>query len=136
MLGNAGSNEGVPAAVHCCRQKALSVAVQEEIVILLSDIRTVLQDKSEPPVYVSDRRLVKAVAIMQVDSVLLLSAICRALFDHRCNLELYRMLSSRAEAKVPILGSQQHKVQLTSMSHPAIEQAGIYFLDSSLVLHA
>ena len=40
--------------------------VPEEIINLLSDVRTYLQDKCEPPVYVSDRRLVKAVAIMQV----------------------------------------------------------------------
>jgi len=32
---------------------------------LLADLRGHLQDKCEPPVYVSDRRLVKAVALMQ-----------------------------------------------------------------------
>lgn len=42
--------------------------VPEEIINLLSDVRTFLQDKCEPPVYVSDRRLVKAVAIMQVST--------------------------------------------------------------------
>ncbi len=44
----------------------MKVKVPEEIINLLSDVRTYLQDKCEPPVYVSDRRLVKAVAIMQV----------------------------------------------------------------------
>lgn len=29
-------------------------------------LRTYLQEKIEPPVYVSDRRLVKAIALMQV----------------------------------------------------------------------
>ena len=37
----------------------------EEIVNLLSDVRSFLQDKCEPPVYVSDRRLLKTVALMQ-----------------------------------------------------------------------
>jgi len=48
------------------RHEAVKVKVPEEIINLLSDVRTYLQDKCEPPVYVSDRRLVKAVAIMQV----------------------------------------------------------------------
>ena len=54
-----------------CRQNAQGVKVPEEIINLLSDVRTYLQDKCEPPVYVSDRRLVKAVAIMQVSVSLL-----------------------------------------------------------------
>ena len=37
----------------------------EEIINLLSDVRSFLQDKCEPPVYVSDRRLVKTVTLMQ-----------------------------------------------------------------------
>jgi len=41
------------------------VAVPEEVVDLLADLRGHQQDKCEPPVYVSDRRLVKAVALMQ-----------------------------------------------------------------------
>ena len=41
------------------------MAVPEEVVDLLADLREHLQDKCEPPVYVSDRRLVKAVALMQ-----------------------------------------------------------------------
>ncbi|KAK9841968.1 hypothetical protein WJX81_001717 [Elliptochloris bilobata] len=48
------------------RQAASAVAVPEEVVDLLADLREHLQDKCEPPVYVSDRRLVKAVALMQV----------------------------------------------------------------------
>lgn len=42
------------------------VAVPEEIINLLSDVRSFLQEKCEPPVYVSDRRLVKALALLQV----------------------------------------------------------------------
>ncbi len=52
--------------LRSCRREALKVKVTEDIINLLSDVRTFLQDKCEPPVYVSDRRLVKAVAIMQV----------------------------------------------------------------------
>ena len=62
-----------------CRREALKVKVTEDIINLLSDVRTFLQDKCEPPVYVSDRRLVKAVAIMQVSTQQqqsLLSPIC------------------------------------------------------------
>lgn len=47
------------------REAASAVAVPEEVVDLLADLREHLQDKCEPPVYVSDRRLVKAVALMQ-----------------------------------------------------------------------
>lgn len=46
------------------------MAVPEEIVNLLSDVRSFLQEKCEPPVYVSDRRLVKALALLQVRSCL------------------------------------------------------------------
>lgn len=42
------------------------VRVPPSVVQLLADLRSFLQDKVEPPVYVSDRRLVKAVALMQV----------------------------------------------------------------------
>jgi MoxR-like ATPase len=45
-----------------------AVKVPNEVVQLLADLRTYLQDKCEPPVYVSDRRLVKAVTLMQVGS--------------------------------------------------------------------
>ncbi|KAH7616468.1 hypothetical protein Ndes2526B_g08560 [Nannochloris sp. 'desiccata'] len=42
------------------------VAVPPEVLNVIADLRSYLQDKCEPPVYVSDRRLVKAVALMQV----------------------------------------------------------------------
>ena len=40
---------------------------------LLSDVRSFLQDKCEPPVYVSDRRLLKTVALMQARSLSIMS---------------------------------------------------------------
>lgn len=43
-----------------------AVRVPQHVIQLLADLRTYLQEKIEPPVYVSDRRLVKAVALMQV----------------------------------------------------------------------
>ena len=43
-----------------------SVSVPTEVRQLLADLRTHLREKIEPPVYVSDRRLVKAVGLMQV----------------------------------------------------------------------
>jgi len=42
------------------------VRVPQHVIQLLADLRGYLQEKVEPPVYVSDRRLVKAVALMQV----------------------------------------------------------------------
>lgn len=52
---------------RACRSEATGkVAVPEEVVNLLSDVRSFLQEKCEPPVYVSDRRLVKALALLQV----------------------------------------------------------------------
>ena len=42
------------------------MSVPVEVLQLLADLRTHLREKIEPPVYVSDRRLVKAVGLMQV----------------------------------------------------------------------
>ena len=47
-----------------------TVSVPTEVVNVLTDLRSYLQDKLEPPVYVSDRRLVKSVALLQVRSLL------------------------------------------------------------------
>lgn len=38
----------------------------DEVLGLLADLRDLLQNKMEPPVYVSDRRLVKAIALLKV----------------------------------------------------------------------
>lgn len=49
------------------RESALrSVRVPQSVIQLLADLRVYLQEQVEPPVYVSDRRLVKAVGLMQV----------------------------------------------------------------------
>ena len=45
-----------------------SVSLPDEIVDLLCELRTWLQEECEPPVYVSDRRLVKAVAMLRVSA--------------------------------------------------------------------
>jgi hypothetical protein len=58
-----------PPSVGCdtCREGAVSnVRVPVDVINLLAELRTHLQEKCEPPVYVSDRRLVKSVALMQV----------------------------------------------------------------------
>lgn len=50
-----------------CRQQAVRhVSVPAEVRQLLADLRSHLAEKVEPPVYISDRRLVKSVALMQV----------------------------------------------------------------------
>ncbi|KAI8106560.1 hypothetical protein M9435_001103 [Picochlorum sp. BPE23] len=49
------------------RQRAEEeVHVPAEVLNIVADLRQYLQDKCEPPVYVSDRRLVKSVALLQV----------------------------------------------------------------------
>ena len=42
------------------------VDISDEIIDVLTELRNYLQDKCEPPVYVSDRRFMKAVNMMQV----------------------------------------------------------------------
>ena len=58
---------------------------------LLADLRKHLQEESEPPVYVSDRRLVKSLALLQVTC--LLGASCRRCAGH---LRLRRLASGPA----------------------------------------
>jgi MoxR-like ATPase len=52
--------EGVKAAAET------AVDVPQSVVDLIVDLRSHLQDKCEPPVYVSDRRLVKSIALLRV----------------------------------------------------------------------
>ena len=40
--------------------------VPKSVIAMIADLRSHLQENLEPPVYVSDRRLVKAVAMLQV----------------------------------------------------------------------
>lgn len=66
----AGSISGVAIAkerFQNVREEALRrVQVPLEVIDLLTDLRTYLQEKCEPPVYVSDRRLIKALNLLQV----------------------------------------------------------------------
>jgi MoxR-like ATPase len=43
-----------------------SVDVSDSVIDVLCDLRVFLQDKCEPPIYVSDRRFMKAVQMLQV----------------------------------------------------------------------
>eukprot|EP00884_Botryococcus_braunii_P007468 jgi/Botrbrau1/16722/Bobra.0276s0002.1 len=77
--GRAGGT-GAPHLQEFTAQKGLSVAelaeirgaanrtvgVPQEITNVVTELRTWLQEKAEPPVYVSDRRLVKAIGLMKV----------------------------------------------------------------------
>ena len=50
-----------------CREDARRhVSVPDDVKQLLVELRTYLQEKCEPPVYVSDRRLLKSVNLMKV----------------------------------------------------------------------
>ena len=43
-----------------------AVDVPESVIDLLTSLRDYLQDKAEPPIYVSDRRFMKALNLLQV----------------------------------------------------------------------
>ncbi|KAG1673006.1 hypothetical protein FOA52_005936 [Chlamydomonas sp. UWO 241] len=55
------------ADITTCKQDAVrSVSVPPSVIQMVTDLRTYLQEKIEPPVYVSDRRLVKSMQLLQV----------------------------------------------------------------------
>ncbi|KAG2429170.1 hypothetical protein HYH02_014105 [Chlamydomonas schloesseri] len=55
------------ADIDSCKAAALSsVRVPPAVIQMVTDLRTYLQEKMEPPVYVSDRRLVKSIQLLQV----------------------------------------------------------------------
>ena len=80
-------------AVRRVRAGALeNVRVPQHVIDLLVDLRTFLQDALEPPTYVSDRRMVKAVQLMKVRAPVdpnacfrLLAAVCRPERGARAN---------------------------------------------------
>jgi hypothetical protein len=53
--------------VKCCRQSAKDkVVVSDDVKELIIGLRSFLQDSCEPPCYVSDRRLLKAINLLKV----------------------------------------------------------------------
>lgn len=78
LLGAVGNMDGAaqPGNLHnplttdqlrSVRQEALSTTeVPSHVIDLLVDLRTFLQESLEPPTYVSDRRMVKALELMKV----------------------------------------------------------------------
>ncbi|WIA29519.1 hypothetical protein OEZ86_012019 [Tetradesmus obliquus] len=66
-----GSSEGGPALDmddfrHTADRAYAAVDVPDSVVDILAELRCYLQDKCEPPMYVSDRRFMKAVQMLQV----------------------------------------------------------------------
>ena len=58
-----------PACLHArntARAAYSAVDLPDAVVDILTSLRNHLQDKCEPPVYVSDRRFMKAVNLLQV----------------------------------------------------------------------
>lgn len=49
--------------------------VPPSVIQMITDLRTYLQEKIEPPVYVSDRRLVKAIQLLQVGAAWMLKCV-------------------------------------------------------------
>ena len=43
-----------------------AVDVPDGVIDLLTDLRNWLQDKAEPPIYISDRRFMKSIQLLQV----------------------------------------------------------------------
>ncbi|GIM15029.1 hypothetical protein Vretimale_17901 [Volvox reticuliferus] len=52
--------------VRCKAAALASVRVPQSVIQLVTDLRIHLQERFEPPVYVSDRRLVKSIQLLQV----------------------------------------------------------------------
>ncbi|GFR51362.1 hypothetical protein Agub_g13786 [Astrephomene gubernaculifera] len=52
--------------VRCKAAAVAAVRVPPGVIQLVTDLRSYLQEKIEPPVYVSDRRLVKSIQLLQV----------------------------------------------------------------------
>lgn len=63
-------NPSVDTKLQLCRStagKAVgAVDVPESVISVLTSLRDYLQDKCEPPIYVSDRRFMKALNLLQV----------------------------------------------------------------------
>ena len=74
------------SCAHVRSEALRTVKVPMEVVGLLADLRAFLQETCEPPVYVSDRRLVKALQLLQVQQALALyqQGTCAACRQARC----------------------------------------------------
>ena len=68
----AANDPGKDMKVACLRHRNTAraaysaVDLPDAVVDILTSLRNYLQDKCEPPVYVSDRRFMKAVNLLQV----------------------------------------------------------------------
>ena len=51
------------------KELSYNVTIPQEVLDLIRDIRVFLRDELEPPIYVSDRRLVKAMDLLKVSAV-------------------------------------------------------------------
>jgi len=51
------------------KELSYNVTIPQEVLDLIRDIRVFLRDELEPPIYVSDRRLVKAMNLLKVSAV-------------------------------------------------------------------
>ena len=58
--------EQLPRGRGTAKAAYSSVELPEAVVDVLTALRNYLQDKCEPPIYVSDRRFMKAVNLLQV----------------------------------------------------------------------
>ncbi len=69
---NNAANDDIGMRVAClhdrntARAAYCAVDLPDAVVDILTSVRNYLQDKCEPPVYVSDRRFMKAVNLLQV----------------------------------------------------------------------
>ena len=97
-----------------------SVEVPDSVIDILTDIRNYLQDKCEPPIYVSDRRFMKSVKMLQVVA----HADGRAAVSEVDCLLLEFVLGQRPDDAAKV----RARVLEVIASDPGLQQAELVFL--------
>lgn len=97
-----------------------AVDVPESVVDILTNLRDHLQDKCEPPIYVSDRRFMKSVQMLQVVAY----ADGRAEVNEYDCLLLEHVFGNRPDDSQKV----RSYVLETIASDPGLQQAGLMFL--------
>lgn len=88
--GNGGGSSGPELVMddfrHTADQAYGAVDVPDSVIDILAELRCYLQDKCEPPIYVSDRRFMKAVQMLQVSTQVNIVLGVAAYWQHRFSL--------------------------------------------------
>lgn len=95
---------------ECKRQALRTVKVPQSVIQLLTDLRSHLQEKFEPPVYVSDRRLVKSIQLLQVRMLRGDMTFGRQAVDNREPTQSNNTCSSAQELVCPCLADKEQSL--------------------------